>query len=116
MAANNLKAFNYLRMEIQEATRTGQISAAVYDRPRLFLPPRILNFSLGAGSPGGKLLFTVKDLELTREKANDVLYYRPKSGFQCWNAELPCSQALTYQEVRLRDPRSGIAKGFVRAR
>jgi hypothetical protein len=116
IAVNNLKAFNYLRMEIQEAATTGQLSAAVYDRPRLLLPPSILNFSLGAGPPGGKLLFTVKDLELSREKANDVVYYKPKSGFQCWNVELPCSEALTYQEIRLRDPRSGIAKGFMRAR
>ena len=34
---------------------------------------------------------------------------------RCWAAPLPCSPYLTYDDVVLRDPRKGVAGGFVRS-
>jgi hypothetical protein len=112
---NNLKAFNYLRIEIQEAITDGRISMAIYDRPRVLLPPKILNFSLGAKYSSDGVSFTVTDLELMLQETADVVYHKPTTGLQCWDSELPCAELLTYEKIRLRDPKSGIGKGFVRA-
>ena len=113
---NNLKTFNYLRLEIHDAARKGELSLDIYKHYRLILPPPILNFQLGVKYSGDKMLFTVSDLELVEEKVNDFHFYKPKNGYQCWNAELPCTQFLTYDNIKLRYPEVGIGKGFVRIR
>jgi hypothetical protein len=110
---NNLKAFNYLRLEIRDEIRKGNLSTSTDNWSRLILPPRILNFQLGV-EDSMVPLFTVSDLELEEKKANDVYFYKPKKGYQCWNADLPCSQFLTYDNIKLRDPEGGIGKGFIR--
>lgn len=110
---NNLKAFNYLRMEIHEAIRKGDLSVNIYNKSRILLPPKLLNFQLGVKN-SKKPLFTLSDLELVEQKVNDIHFYKPKEGYQCWNAGLPCTQFLTYDNIRLRNPEGGIGKGFVR--
>jgi hypothetical protein len=110
---NNLRPFNYLRMEIAEAIRSGRISTAVYDEHRALLPPRILNFNLEIQYLGGSPVFSVSDLQLIQKQSYNVTYFKPTSGYQCWDAELPCSSALTYENIGLRDPRRGIAGGFI---
>jgi hypothetical protein len=103
-------------MEIDDEMGEGHLLTAVADRSRLLLPPKILNFSLGVRHAGANISFSIAELEVTRERTNDLSYYKPTSGYQCWDAELPCSQALTYEDIRLRDPQSGIGRGFVRVR
>jgi hypothetical protein len=110
---NNLKPFNYLRMEIAEAIRSGGISTASYDKYRVLLPPKILNFNLEVRYLGGTPVFSLSDLTLIQKQSSNVNYFKPTSGYQCWDAELPCSQALTYDNIDLRDPRRGIAGGFI---
>jgi hypothetical protein len=110
---NNLRSFNYLRLEIAEAIRGGGISAAVYDKHRVLLPPKILNFNLDVQYLGGTPVFSLRDLKLIQKQSYNFIYSKPTSGYQCWDAELPCSQALTYDNIDLRDPRRGIAGGFI---
>lgn len=113
LMVNNLSAFNSLRPRLHEAVRKGDITADLYDQPRILLPPKIVNFWLRTDNPQ-KFVFSVFDLELAQIRVNDIHLYKPKNGYQCWDAPLPCSQMLTYEGIRLRDPTRGIGGGFAR--
>jgi hypothetical protein len=111
---NNTKAFNYLRMEINDAVSKGDLQADINNWTRLILPPRLVNFYIGERDPEKKY-FAVEQLEITKQRVNDLTYYKPEKGYQCWDTELPCSQFLTYDDIKLRDHRAGVAAGFMRA-
>ncbi len=113
LMVNHIEAFNSLRVRINEAARRGDISTKIYDRSRFIYPPRIVNFYLRIDDPK-KFRFSVFDLELSKEKIGDFHIFKPKQGYQCWNSPLPCSQLVTYDDIRLRDPDRGICSGFVR--
>jgi hypothetical protein len=58
-------------------------------------------------------------LEIWVEKeTNDIKYthsLRPYPDGRCWAAELPCTPWLMDENIKLRDPKRGLAGGFVRA-
>jgi hypothetical protein len=58
----------------------------------------------------------LKDIEVTVERINDIEYFKPKVGEQCWAAELPCAPNKLPGEVRLRDAARGIGGGFALSR
>jgi len=111
---NNLQAFNFLRIEIRDSIDRGLLSTDSVRWSRLILPPAILNFKFGVQGEK-KFSFIVSDLELDEKKVNDISFYKPISGNQCWNAELPCTYFLTHDDIRLREADAGLGKGFVRA-
>lgn len=48
-------------------------------------------------------------------QTHDVTYFVPTDGTQlCWAAPLPCTYALTDQNIQLRDPDRGIGAGFIK--
>ena len=55
----------------------------------------------------------VKPLLVTKT-VDDFVLFKPENGLQCWDAPLPCSQFLTYEKIKLRDPERGICGGFVK--
>lgn len=62
-------------------------------------------------------LLTPKPYELVNKQINGINYVAPHPRLgtdQCWAAELPCTPSLTYEDIKLRDPESGIRKGFRR--
>lgn len=68
----------------------------------LILPPKLL---------------TPNPDELVNKQINGINYVAPHPRLgtdQCWAAELPCTPSLTYEDIKLRDPESGIRKGFRR--
>jgi hypothetical protein len=58
----------------------------------------------------------LEDTEVTVERINDIEYFKPKAGDQCWAAKLPCAPDKLPGEVRFRDAARGIGGGFVRSR
>jgi hypothetical protein len=58
------------------------------------------------------------DLEIWVEKeVNDIKYIhslRPYPDGRCWAAELPCTPWLLDKNIRLRDPKRGLAAGIIR--
>ncbi len=48
------------------------------------------------------------------QRINDIDFYQPIEGDQCWAAELPCANGELDGDIRLRDPARGISAGFVR--
>jgi hypothetical protein len=46
------------------------------------------------------------------QQVNNMNYYAPVRGDQCWASELPCSTGILSPDVVLRDPVRGIAAGF----
>jgi len=111
---NNLQAFNFLRIEIRDSMDRGTLSTDSVRWSRLILPPAILNFKLEVQDEK-KFSFIVSDLELVEKKVNDISFFKPKSGNQCWNAEIPCTYFLTHDDIRLREADAGLRGGFVRA-
>lgn len=59
------------------------------------------------------------DLEIWEEKqVNDFKYVQSVSPYpdgRCWAAELPCTPWLLYENLKLRDPKRGLAAGVIRA-
>ncbi|MEA5419866.1 hypothetical protein VB712_11580 [Spirulina sp. CCNP1310] len=48
-------------------------------------------------------------------QTNDVTYFVPTDGTElCWAAPLPCTYALSDQNIQLRDPDRGIGAGFIK--
>ena len=110
---NNLPSFNYLRLEIHEALRRGDLNVDSDNCSRLIYPPKIVNFHLRIDDP--KIFyFSLLNLELVEQKINDFHLYKPKHGYQCWDAPLPCSHFLTFDDIKLRNPQHGICGGFVK--
>jgi hypothetical protein len=67
-----------------------------------FLPPKLL---------------TPNPTELLNRETNDIKYVVSTVTVgegQCWAAELPCTPMLIPEDIKLRDPESGIRKGFRR--
>jgi hypothetical protein len=110
---NKLKALNYLKLEINEAIKKGDLTANIHSWENLILPPRILNFQLTI-KDADKYSFAVSDLEFINQEVNNISYLKPINSYQCWDAPLPCSQLLTYENIRLRDKTGDICKGFIR--
>jgi hypothetical protein len=53
---------------------------------------------------------------LVRKRLNDVDYWEPKSDFQCWASELPCTPYPLPEDLALRDPARGTGGGFIHNR
>jgi hypothetical protein len=54
---------------------------------------------------------------LIEKRANDLKYIycpSPTQDCACWDAELPCTPSLFYEDVKLREPKRGLAGGIVR--
>lgn len=66
--------------------------------PALFMPPRL---------PAAVVV---------PRRVNDIDFYLPIEGDQCWAAQLPCAPGLFSADVVLRDPVRGIAAGFRHSR
>ncbi|TVQ55856.1 MAG: hypothetical protein EA366_10365 [Spirulina sp. DLM2.Bin59] len=50
-------------------------------------------------------------------QTHDITYFVPTDGTElCWAAPLPCTYALSDENIQLRDPARGLAGGFVRIR
>jgi len=48
-------------------------------------------------------------------QTNNVTYFVPTDGTElCWAAPLPCTYALSDQNIQLRDPDRGIGAGFIK--
>jgi len=81
----------------------------------MFLPPDIWNFQITDDSITGNKAAKFEDL-LVRDKVGDFMYYRPnhQESFElCTDSPLPCAIEELH-DLRLRDPRLGIAGGFVK--
>jgi hypothetical protein len=92
-------------------------SIAGDDHPHFnfLLPPRIWNIQFIANAAGKKTP-SFEDA-IIRDKVGDFVYYRPDhpETFElCGDSTLPCAIG-TLHNLRLRDPRRGIAGGFVRS-
>lgn len=78
----------------------------------LVLPPKLENQN--------KAPFLHKQVRDISYLSPDINYhYEESPGFirredRCWDAELPCTPYLTHQNIRLRDPKKGLAGGFER--
>jgi hypothetical protein len=71
------------------------------DRSRFLIPPKI---------------FSPERFQLSSNKVGNMVYFIPlpsELNNQCWGAPLPCTPELTVAQIRLRDERAGIAKGFI---
>ena len=79
--------------------------------PAIFLPPKVLMLEYDRDETGE---IVESPDNFIREQVNDVFYYRSSGGEMCWDEPLPCSPD-GLKEIQLRDPRLGIAGGFVRA-
>ncbi|MGB0562148.1 MAG: LIC_10190 family membrane protein [Spirulinaceae cyanobacterium] len=66
------------------------------------------------------------DVAIVSRTVNDIVYFTPDPDYRwervegvlmledrCWNAPLPCTVQLTYDNIRLRVPAQGIRGGFV---
>ena len=78
--------------------------------PALYVKREILPFIMPA---------RMQTPAVKRERINDVEFYSPVDGNQCWAAELPCSSGVRPNDyfqmppdLVLRDPARGIAAGF----
>ena len=52
--------------------------------------------------------------ELIRDRVDGFDYVYPRFSNQCWSAPLPCATEKLEARLALRDPRRGIAGGFLR--
>jgi len=78
-----------------EVNKVGEASGEVFG---LWLPPALPNPNV------------------VQRRVNDLDYSIPKTGDQCWAAELPCASRELDSDIRLRDPARGITAGFTRDR
>jgi hypothetical protein len=110
---NNTNSLNFLRIEIKDAIKNGDLHAEHNNWKRLILPPKIINYYIGIRNTE-KFGFTVQNLQVSMQKMDNFVYYKPQEGYQCWDSDLPCSQFLTYDKITLRNSKAGLSGGFVR--
>ena len=54
----------------------------------------------------------IADTPIITRKINDVTYFNPEKGDQCWAVALPCTPEQP-ANIQLRLPKSGFSKGFI---
>jgi hypothetical protein len=79
----------------------------------LLFPPKLISFQCIKSSVGGKKCYDCSRLKLISNQVNGVAYVVPEIGDQCWAAKFPCFPE-SLKGVQLKDPRKGIAAGFVK--